>query len=264
MALPTLGGTLITRDCIRLDYCFEEAIRSLLPVVDEMIVLDCGSTDGTLERLREIEAEGNGLVVFQDGPWGIAPDYHRLSVLYNIASGFLRADWQFMIQADEVLHESSREVIRDTIHGEKRSIFVRRLNLFGGVDRMLRLDIPYGDHPCGREICRLAPRDTPAYSDAENLDSNKYPADRTLVDRIVLFHYGYVRRDENHIEKTIEMQSWFHGPNSSVDPRVLAMRGGRYEWERMKPAEMLCGLPMAHPMAAMPWVERRRSEENAK
>ncbi len=37
-------------------YCLYESMWTLLPVLDELVVLDLGSVDGTFETLKEIEA----------------------------------------------------------------------------------------------------------------------------------------------------------------------------------------------------------------
>jgi hypothetical protein len=153
-------------------------------------------------------------------------------------------------------------VIKNVIKGPPRAILVRRLNLFGDVDHMLR-ETRDVIQPCGTGVFRLAPKGYLSYGDGENLEWRTGVADRDNYGNYTLFHYGYVRRDKEHIRKTIDVQSWFYGPGSTVDSRVLTMDPeGRYEWEKLKPKEWLGPLPMPHPKAAMTWVNRRRTESN--
>jgi hypothetical protein len=45
----TLGGLVCIRNGFRLGYCFVEAVQSLLPICDEVVICDCDSDDGTGE-----------------------------------------------------------------------------------------------------------------------------------------------------------------------------------------------------------------------
>ena len=50
---PSISGYTTTRNCIDQAYPYEDCIKSLLGFCDEVVVVDAGSTDGTLERLQE-------------------------------------------------------------------------------------------------------------------------------------------------------------------------------------------------------------------
>jgi glycosyltransferase involved in cell wall biosynthesis len=51
----TLSGYATTFNCVKQDYPFEACVESMLGFCDEVVVVDAGSTDGTLERLRELQ-----------------------------------------------------------------------------------------------------------------------------------------------------------------------------------------------------------------
>jgi hypothetical protein len=257
----TLGGSLFVRDAIRLDYCVEAAIESLVPVCDDIVVLDCQSTDSTLELLREVASRHSGLVrVLGDVPWEQSDHYLRLAILANAARELVRADFHFMIQGDEVLHESSYEPIRRAREHNfwgQATFRVRRLNLYGDLDHFIRLDSQL--KPCSDVPTRIALQTVPAIGDAESVvEINGF--DDRLVDKVTLFHYSYVRRGESLINKTIEMQSWFFGPGSVPDQRVVRMRDEERDFDpyAIIPPEELAPIPMSHPAAARLWVEEHR------
>jgi len=70
----------------------EAFVRHNATLVDQMLFLDNGSTDATLEILRALQAEGVALSVFQCR----AVNFDEVAVnswLYQLASQTQRADW---------------------------------------------------------------------------------------------------------------------------------------------------------------------------
>lgn len=254
----TLGGSLFVRDAIRLDYCIEAAIESLVPVCDDVVVMDCQSTDGTLDLLRTMAARHSNVRVIENSPWEVACGYVRLAILANNAREFLKTRWHFMLQADEVLHESSYPVIREAVMNDGWGLptfKVRRLNLWRDPDHHVSFSSTL--KPCSDEPTRLGQIDVPAVGDAESLIDYQ-GSHRDLLHRITIFHYGFVRH--GLIEKVIDMQSWFHGPGSTPDARVVKMRdeGTGFIPQAIIPDSELVPIPLPHPEAARAWVEAHR------
>src|SRR5581483_6845058 len=99
-------------------------------------------------------------------------------------------------------------------------------------------------------IIRLATLEANAVGDAESLGVDPAFLSDLYLDRITIFHYGYVRQDMKHIAKTLSMQSWFWGEGSVPDQRVqeMATKGdGVYDWRTMKKPEMFDRLTTSHP-----------------
>ena len=134
----TLGGSLFVRNAIKFGYCAIEALESLYALCDQVSVLECGSDDGTQELLRSWAASkrdpAKKLIMNYDHPWAVGKEWHRLAILANVARSYLTTDWHFMLQADEVLHESSFPEIRRLIECGPVAHFCRRLNLYRSPD----------------------------------------------------------------------------------------------------------------------------------
>jgi hypothetical protein len=203
------------------------------------------------------------LKIFTNGIWECANDYHRLSILANQTKGYLKTNWHFMLQADEVIHEDSFPFIKQAINDKHfRSYYVRRLNLFGDLYHYLDLNLPQEHKPCSDSVIRLATIENDAYSDAESLSVNPQTSSMNYLDKITIFHYGFVRKDVNHIEKIIDMQGWFFGKGGTPDKRALELREtGKFDWRLFKPKEFLVKIPKPHPVFSKNWAEERNKDK---
>lgn len=257
-----LGGSLFVRNAIRYDYCVKEAIDSLDALCDEVAVLDCYSDDGTIDMLAD-HCRGRKKIHFmQNGNWNCADDYHKLSKLANMVAGKLSSPWHFMLQADEVIHEKSFPYIRNLIKTNDSKIkayAVRRYNLFGDVDHHIRLDLP--QKPCSDCPNRLGRKGVQAAGDGESFT---YDGINTKhINDVIIFHYGYVRKNQQNLQKAIDMQSWFWGKSSKdrIDKRLLAMKASGEGWnaEKLMPRNSLAPNPIPHPVFSKAWADERRN-----
>ena len=124
-AMKISGFTFIRNGC-ELGYPFEAAIRSLLPLCDEVIVNVPQSTDDTLEVVRGIK---DGKIRIIETQWdeaqrtaGLALSHHT-----NLALRECTGDWCVYIQGDEVLHEASISAMRSTMERESNNPQVQGL-----------------------------------------------------------------------------------------------------------------------------------------
>ena len=110
---PTISGYTTVRNCIEMEYPWEDTINSMLGFCDEVVVLDGGSTDGTWERLQKLASENSKIVAHQ-----IVRDWN--SKRFAIFDGQQKAEarklctkefcWQ--MDSDEILPESDWNKIR--------------------------------------------------------------------------------------------------------------------------------------------------------
>jgi len=105
----TISGFSFVRNAISLDYPIAEAIRSVLPLVDEFVVACGDSSDGTTELVRSIDPKVKVIETVWD-----ERDFVRgrvNAVQTDIALANCKGDWCIYLQADEVVHEKYLPVI---------------------------------------------------------------------------------------------------------------------------------------------------------
>lgn len=104
MSYP-VSACVFIRNCFIGAFCLFESLASLLPFVSEFVVMDLGSTDGTLEKLDEI-AQHNGKVKLLVRSKGFLKiDAGVFADLANELIDKCRYDNVLYYQADEIWHQ---------------------------------------------------------------------------------------------------------------------------------------------------------------
>lgn len=115
-----VSGFTIVRNAVKYDYPVVEAISSILPVCDEVIVSIGNSEDGTEQLIRGIQSPKIKIVhsVWDDS---LRIGGKLLAVETDKAKAHVSpdADWCFYIQADEVLHEDGCRAVIDAMNRYK-------------------------------------------------------------------------------------------------------------------------------------------------
>ena len=109
-----VSGFTIIRNGIKYFYPFVEAIKSILPLCDELIVNVGESEDSTLETIQSIKDDRIKII---SSKWNMSlrENGEVLSIETNKALQNCKGDWCFYIQADEVLHEKYIPVIKNAM-----------------------------------------------------------------------------------------------------------------------------------------------------
>lgn len=100
-------------------------LASIKGLVDEIIIVDTGSTDLTLKV-----AEDNGAVVI---PFLWKDDF---SAARNASLEAASGDWILFLDADETLEPESGQILRQVIAGEEEGFFIKIINLIGSEGSM--------------------------------------------------------------------------------------------------------------------------------
>jgi glycosyltransferase involved in cell wall biosynthesis len=105
-----ISGYTIARNAIRYGYPLAESLRSLLPLVDELVVAVGKSEDRTEALVRDV---GGRKVRVLRTVWdeSLRAGGRILSQQSNLALEQCKGDWAVYLQADEVLHEDDLALI---------------------------------------------------------------------------------------------------------------------------------------------------------
>ena len=137
----TIGAYTTTYNCIDQNYPFEDCIRSLLSNFDEVIVVDAGSTDGTWERLQEIEGirAYQHSVDFEHPRWAI----HSDGDLKTKAREYVTCDWAWQMDVDEIIHKDQRESIQKYLRKVPKAFDILTLPVveYWGSTGKVRMDV---------------------------------------------------------------------------------------------------------------------------
>ncbi len=189
-----ISGFTIIRNAIINDYPALEAIKSILPVVDEMIVSVGKSEDDTEELIRSI---GSPKIKIVQSEWDLSqlPGGRVMAIETDKAMRHISADadWAFYIQCDEVVHEKYHQSIISACNeqlNDKRimGLVFNYVHFYGTYDY-------YGDSRrwYNKEI-RIIRNDPRIYSfrDAQGfrMDGKRLPC--KLINASI-YHYGWVK-----------------------------------------------------------------------
>ncbi len=223
-----VSGFTFVRNGLIYDYPFTESIKSILPLVDEMVVNVPYSDDKTYEAVLDIGSPK--LKVFQTEWGGEKPSGGRiLSYHTNLALKKCSGDWCFYIQADEVINENDNERIAKAMKDKVRDPMVDGL-LFDYLHF-------YGSYDCvatARNWYRKEIRiirnghDIVSYADAQGFrytDGSKIVAANTNAK---IYHYGWVRPLDSMRVKTIAMDRLWHGEKKDDENKKLEYKTNKY------------------------------------
>lgn len=201
----TLGGSLFIRNGEKFDYCYIQSIWSLLQFCDKVSICVVPTDDNTFRNVWNTFHKMSNVVIrtIEDDDWGKMHFHakHRLSIFTNYAIEMLDTDYVFNLQGDEILDPSSYEWVSRAIEEGQEGYLCKRINLWGSPKT--QLDVPHHRKPCSTEIVRLTKTCYRAYDDAESIAA---PCVDTYLDKIKIWHMGFIRKREIHPAKIREMQ----------------------------------------------------------
>ena len=133
----TISSYLMIKNGIEFGFPFEQCIEAAAKATDEVVVVDGGSTDGTWEKLRDLQRKlRDTLVIFQhewdmDNPtlFGDEKTYAR-----ELCSG----DYVLQLDADEIIHEHEPRSLYTLIenHQDSDILDLPCINFYGDNDHI--------------------------------------------------------------------------------------------------------------------------------
>jgi glycosyltransferase involved in cell wall biosynthesis len=210
---PKVSGFTFVRNAIRYDYPIVEAIESILPLCDEVVVAVGGSDDATLELVRAIPSPKVRIVEtvwddsLREGGRVLAVETDK--ALRAIAPD---ADWALYIQGDEVLHEDGLPALREALARWRDDRKVEGLLLdyrhfYGSYDY-----VGAGLHWYRREV-RVVRNDPAIFSYRDAQGFRRRPDEKLRVKKVDAFvhHYGWVKHPRAMQGKQVSFNRYWHG-----------------------------------------------------
>jgi hypothetical protein len=225
-----VSGFTFVRNGVKYDFPVVEAVRSILPIVDEFVVNVGKSEDDTLGLIRSI-ADPKVRIIENAWDEAMQKDGAIFREQTNLALDQCGGDWAFYLQADEVVHEEELPRIRALMDEN-----LDRPKVLGLLFRYLHF---YGDYRTlnpwfYRKEIRVIRNNGKVRSigDAVGFHCTDDPTVKNLKDgppgRFVrtgcrIYHYGWVKKPGTMLEKKIFQESRHHGADSEK-VRTLASR----------------------------------------
>lgn len=246
-----ISGFTIIKNAIINDYPIVEAITSVLPVVDEMIVLAGDSSDATKELVQSINSHK---IRIYDSIWD--PSLRKggavLAVETDKAFNLIdpQSTWAFYIQADEAVHEKYLPAILDACtkykdDAEVEGLLFKYLHFYGTYDYV-------GDSRgwYKREI-RIIKNDKSisAYKDAQGFRKRKTKLKVKLIDAYI-YHYGWVKSPVQMKKKMKEVAKYW--AEESDDLQAYLKSEDFFNYEEFDSLEKFTG---THPAALKKRIE---------
>lgn len=250
-----VSGFTIVRNAIKYDYPIVEAISSILPICDEVIVAVGNSEDDTLRLIKNIDSPKIKIIeTIWDESLRVGGQVLADETNKAFAAIAKDSDWAFYIQGDEVIHEQYLPSIKKAMLEYKDNRSVEGL-LFNYVHFYGSYDFVGDSRRWYRKEIRVVRNDRSirSYKDAQGFRKNGEKLRVKAVDASV-YHYGWVKppiiqqtkqenfhklwHDDNWMKENIPKVEAFD--YSSVDalapfkgkhPQVMLPRINKMNWE---------------------------------
>ena len=244
------------RNAIKYDYPIVEAIQSILPLCDEVVVAVGNSDDDTLQLIQNIDPKIRIIETIWDD--NLREGGRVLAVETDKAFAAISndSDWAFYIQGDEVIHEKYHSNILSAMYKYKDDLKVEGLlfnykHFYGSYDYIGSSLSWYLD-----EIRIVRNRnDIFSYRDAQGF--RKLPNDKLNVKKIdaFVYHYGWVKSPEVMQKKQETFHKMWHDDKWLEDNVIKAV-----EFDYESHIDQLTFFSETHPLV----MQKRISEKNWK
>ncbi|MFM9007989.1 MAG: glycosyltransferase family 2 protein [Bacteroidota bacterium] len=247
-----VAGFTFVRNAIRFDYPVEASIRSLLPLVDELVVC-LGNSDDDTESL--IHSIGDSKIRIIHSTWddSLRQGGRVLAEETNKALNAVSndADWCIYIQADEVIHESDYPAIRQSMAqhlGDPKTegLLFDYLHFYGGYAYVGTSRRWY------RHEVRIV-RNNPAIRSFRDAQGFRI-SDRKLKVRKAngrIFHYGWVKNPLKQVEKLQQFHKLWH------DDATALKKSGVDPYDYLKEVDVLSEYSGTHPSTMLNRAENQ-------
>jgi hypothetical protein len=218
-------GFTIIKNAIKFDFPVREAILSILPVCDEIVVAVGDCNDGTREMIAAIAPEKIKII---DTVWNKDLNLNGAVLADETNKAFQAiaadSDWCFYIQADEVLHEKYYDTIKKEMlqwKDDKRvdGLLFKYLHFYGSYDYVGISSKWY------RNEIRIIKNNKGIYSYHDAQGFRKGNDEKLQVKALdaFIYHYGWVREPGKMNAKLENTKNYWGGV--AIDPAETVYTG---------------------------------------
>lgn len=213
-----ITGFTIVRNAVKNDYPVAEAIQSVLPVVDEMIISIDKGEDNSDELIRSIVSDKIKIVYSQwdmslrEGGKVYAAETNK--AMTHVSGD---TDWLLYIQADEIIHEKYHREILAAAKKYKDDKRVEGL-LFGYLHFYGTYDYVGDSRKWYNYEVRMIRNDKSisSYKDAQGFRKGDKKLDVVLIDAMI-YHYGWVKSPKQMMDKQKDIIRYYSPDDEGIE-----------------------------------------------
>ena len=251
-----VSGFTFINNAIRFDYPIVEAIQSILPLCDEVVVAVGNGGDGTRALVEGLDSPKVRIV---DTVWddSLREGGRVLAAETDKAYAAIdpRADWAVYIQGDEVMHEDGHKVVRQAMRDHLTNLEVDGLlfnyrHFYGSYDFVGASDQWYAHEV---RVVRACPT-IRSFRDAQGFRIRDNELLRVVPVEAYVHHYGWVKPPKVMQDKRVAFNKLWHS-DEWVSQHVVG--AAEFEYEKhirsMHRFEGNHPAPMTRRVKAMNW-----------
>ncbi len=208
-----VSGFTFIKNANKFDFPIKEAILSILPLCDEIVVAVGDCDDGTRELVAAIHPTKIKII---DTVWDATKNTGGIVLADETNKAFSsigsHSDWCFYIQGDEVFHERDIETVRQAMlkyKDDKRvdGLLFKYLHFYGSYDYVGSSNKWY------RDEIRVIKNDKSifSYKDAQGFRKGNNEKLKVKAVDAYMYHYGWVKEPKTMMAKRKEGVKFWEG-----------------------------------------------------
>jgi hypothetical protein len=262
-----ISGFSMGKNALKLYYPMKQSVQSILPIVDEFIVV-LGDSDADDNTRKEIESIGSAKIKIVSSVWDIEKYPRGMEHAHqtDLAKSLCKGDWLFYLQSDEVVHEDDLPLIKrrcaDLLQDQEvEGLIFDYIHFWGDYDhfqnnhcwyrkeiRIIRNRSEIHSWESAQSFRRIPGFDGIHYRQQENTYKLKVADSGARI-----FHYGWVRPPELMNSKIKSFSLNHRGVKTVDEMDKKELFTGYFDYGNINKIPRYAG---THPAVMKPWIEK--------